>query len=103
MIAKRYKVITGQVHHRGERIGAVRIAGQAGSLLLRIQAVIEVGHWRSLKGIAAVDDQRVAVMREGRSELHETHVPLLRIGIAGGIEIAVRIGSETDVECSFHA
>ena len=102
MIAQRHKLIARQVHHRGDGMAAVGVVCQTAPPLLLGQAVKEVGQRRALNGVAAVEDERIAVVREVRCQLHQAHRPFLPVGVVGGKEIAVRIRGEADAERLVH-
>ena len=103
VVAQRHKLIARQIHHRRDGVRAVGILAQAGGLFLRRKALIQVGQRRALNGVAAVDDQRVAVVRVFAGQLHQPHRAILHVGVIGGIEIAVGIGGVANGECSSHA
>ena len=96
VVAERHEMIAREVHHRGDGMRAVLILRQALRLFFVCQAVIEVGQRRALDRIAAVDDERVAVVRIFGGKAHQTHRAGLRVGVVGGVEIAVGIGGKAD-------
>ena len=98
VVAQRHELIASQIHHCGDGVRAVGIFSQTGGLLFRRQALIQVGQRRPLNGVAAVDDERVAVMRIFACQLHQSHRAILHVGVAGGIKIAMGVGGVADGE-----
>ena len=91
VIAQRHELIARQIHHGGDGMRAVGVAGQAGRFFLGRKASIEIGQRRALNGVTAVDDERIAVVGIFRRELHQPHRAILHVSVVGGVEVAMGI------------
>ena len=84
VVAQRYIVIAAAVHHLGKPAGVP-------------QRVVTVSAQRgALQNIAAVDDQRIAVLTELAGAFEQADVPLLTAAIVGGVDITVQVGGKID-------
>ena len=89
MVAERHIVVSAAVHDLGKlRRTADRI-------------VAEGPERRTLQKIAAVDDERVAVLLELAGALEQTEVLFFLAAVIRGVDIAVQIGGKVDRQVSF--
>ena len=84
VVAQGHIVVAAAVHHLGEPAGVaqgiVAVSAQGGAL----------------EDVAAVDDQRIAVLLELAGAFEQADVPLFTAAVVGGVDIAVEVGGKID-------
>ena len=89
MVAERHIVVSAAVHD----LGKLRRAADC--------IVTEGTERRALQKIAAVDDERIAVLLELAGAFEQAEILFLLTAVIRGIDVAVQIGGKVDCQLSF--